>query len=269
MFDSVSFARVCRVEILKMITHAGSGHPGGSLSVIDILTVLYLKHLKHNPKNPFWEERDRVILSKGHACPALYTVLAKLGYFDEKELYTLRKPFSRLQGHPARDKGLPGIETSTGSLGQGLSISCGIAMGLRIQGLDSRVYCIMSDGEQDSGNTWEAAMFAGHYKLENLTGIIDYNKLQQEAPKKESMDIEPLGKKYESFGWKVIEIDGHNHDEIDRAIQTAKNTKGKPFLIIAHTVKGKGVSFMENEVSWHGKAPNEEQLRLALKELGA
>lgn len=259
-------AQQVRIDIIKMITKAGSGHPGGSLSVTDILVTLYFVHLIHDPKNPLWEGRDRVVLSKGHVCPALYAVLAHCGYFPIEELWTLRKLGSRLQGHPA-SKHLPGIEISTGSLGQGLSVGVGMALSFKIDNKPNRVYVIMGDGEQDEGTIWEGAMFAGHNKLDNLIGIIDYNKLQIDGPVEKIMNIAPLADKYQAFNWHVIEINGHNYAEIDAAFTKAKSFKGKPTVIIAHTIKGKGVSFMENAVEWHGKAPTEEQAEIAIKEL--
>jgi len=256
-----------RKNIIKMLIKAGSGHPGGSLSITDVLVCLFFNHLVHNPKDPLWEGRDRVILSKGHVCPALYAVLAESGYFPTDELWTLRQIGSRLQGHPAKDKGLPGIEISTGSLGQGLSVGVGIALGLKLDKKQNRVYVIMGDGEQEEGQIWEAVMAAGHYKLDNLTGIIDYNNLQIDGSVEEVMGISDLSEKYRAFRWNVIEIDGHNYDQINNAFKQAKEYKGKPTVIIAHTVKGKGVSFMENKAEWHGKVPKKEQLDMILKEL--
>lgn len=263
-----------RKTILEIISNAGSGHPGGSLSLVEILTTLYYLHLKHNPKNPFDEGRDRVVLSKGHGCPALYVILAEFGYFDKKELFNLRKLGSILQGHPARVynggdeiKLVPGIEVSTGSLGYGLSVAVGMALGFKMDKKDNLVYVICSDGEHQEGSTWEAVMFAGVKKLDNLIEIMDYNKLQQESKIDESVSLEPLKEKYISFNWQVYEVDGHNIKDLDLVLTEAKNYKGKPKVIIAHTVKGKGVSFMENNVDWHGKAPTKELLEQALKEL--
>jgi transketolase len=260
-------ATQARIEIIKMITTAGSGHPGGSLSVIDLLVALYMNHLKHDPKNPSWEERDRVILSKGHVCPALYTILSLCGYFPKEELMTLRKFGSRLQGHPALDKGLPGIEVSSGSLGQGLAVGVGMALGFRHDKKPNRVYVIMGDGEQDEGSIWESAMSAGHFRLDNLIGIIDYNKLQIDGYVEDVMGISNLREKYEAFRWQVMEINGHNMHEIDNAFKQTRQSIGKPILILAHTVKGKGVSFMENNPGWHGKAPKKEEAEAAIKEL--
>jgi transketolase len=263
-----------RKTILEIIYNAGSGHPGGSLSLVEILTTLYYLHLKHDPKNPFWEERERVVLSKGHGCPALYVVLAELGYFDKKELYNLRKVGSILQGHPARvynggDKinFVPGIEVSTGSLGYGLSVAVGMALGLKMYRKENFVYAICSDGEHQEGSIWEAIMFAGAKKLDNLIEILDYNKLQQESRIEDSVNLEPLKDKYLAFNWQVYEVDGHNIEQIDNALKQAKNSKGKPKVIIAHTVKGKGVSFMEGNVEWHGKAPDKDLFKKAVEEI--
>lgn len=259
-------ARRLRVLILRMLCEAGSGHPGGSLSSIDILTVLYNRILKHDPKNPAWEERDRFILSKGHVCPALYAVLADCGYFDEKELMTLRKFGSILQGHPYMLK-TPGVDISTGSLGQGLSVAVGIAFAARMNGKNIRSYCLMGDGEVQEGQIWEAVMAAGHYKLDNLCGIVDKNELQIDGKVENVMGIDPLAEKFKAFRWNIIETDGHDVAKIEEAFVRAKECRGKPTVIIAHTVKGKGVSFMENVAGWHGIAPNKEQLACALDEL--
>lgn len=256
-----------RIDIIKMLCEAGSGHPGGSLSVIDILVVLYFNHLIHDPKNPNWDGRDRVILSKGHVCPALYAVLSKCGYFPHEELFTLRKLGSRLQGHPAKDKGLPGIEVSTGSLGQGLSVGVGMALGFKLDKKPNRVYVIMGDGEQQEGSIWEAVMSAGHYKLDNLIGIVDHNNLQIDGEVEKVMGVEDLVEKYKAFRWEAIRINGHNISEIDDTFEKAKKIKGKPVAIIADTIKGKGVSFMENVAEWHGKAPNKEQAEKCIQEL--
>ncbi|MFN3966262.1 MAG: transketolase [Endomicrobiia bacterium] len=256
-----------RIDIIKMLCEAGSGHPGGSLSVIDILVVLYFNHLIHDPKNPNWDGRDRVILSKGHVCPALYAVLSKCGYFPHEELFTLRKLGSRLQGHPAKDKGLPGIEVSTGSLGQGLSVGVGMALGFKLDKKPNRVYVIMGDGEQQEGSIWEAVMSAGHYKLDNLIGIVDHNNLQIDGEVEKVMGVEDLVEKYKAFRWEAIRINGHNISEIDDTFEKAKKIKGKPVAIIADTIKGKGVSFMENVAEWHGKAPNKEQTEKCIQEL--
>jgi transketolase len=266
-----SIARECRVQILRMLAHAGSGHPGGSLSVIDILVTLFFGRLRHDPKRPDWVDRDRVVLSKGHAVPALYTVLAKSGYFPDKELITLRKLGSPLQGHPDRTT-LPGIEAATGSLGQGLSISLGLALGLKLAGSAARVYCILGDGETQEGQVWEAAMSAPKlgqpdHALDNLVVILDYNQIQLDNFVKKVLDIEPVITKWQAFGWPVIEIDGHDIGQIEKALDQAEATKGKPTFVVAHTVKGKGVSFMENDPEWHGKAPKPAEAITAIREV--
>ena len=266
-----SIARECRVQILRMLAHAGSGHPGGSLSVIDILTTLYFGRLRYDAKHPDWPERDRVVLSKGHAVPALYSVMAKAGFFPEKKLITLRKLGSPLQGHPDRTA-LPGIEAATGSLGQGLSVSLGLALGLKLTGSKSRVYCILGDGEVQEGQVWEAAMSAPklgqpEHALDNLTVILDYNKIQLDNFVQKVLDIEPIAAKWQSFGWPVIEIDGHDIAQITKALDQAEATTGTPTFIVAHTVKGKGVSFMENDPEWHGKAPKPAEAIKAVREV--
>jgi transketolase len=266
-----SIARACRVQILRMLTHAGSGHPGGSLSVIDILVSLYFGRLRHDPKRPDWPERDRVVLSKGHAVPALYATLAAAGYFPEKSLITLRKLGSPLQGHPDRTT-LPGIEAATGSLGQGLSISLGLALGLKLAGSASRVYCVLGDGEIQEGQVWEAAMSAPKlgqpdHPLDNLTVILDYNKIQLDNFVKKVLDLEPVIAKWQAFGWPVIEIDGHDVAQITKALDQAEANRGAPTFVVAHTVKGKGVSFMENEPEWHGKAPKPAEAVAAIREV--
>jgi transketolase len=254
-----------------MLAHAGSGHPGGSLSVIDILTTLFFGRLRHDPKRPDWPDRDRVVLSKGHAVPALYAVLAKAGYFPEKQLITLRKLGSPLQGHPDRTA-LPGIEAATGSLGQGLSISLGLALGLKLAESKARVYCVVGDGEIQEGQVWEAAMSApklaqpGH-PLDNLAVILDYNMIQLDNFVKKVLDIEPVTAKWQSFGWPVVEIDGHDVAQISKALDQAEATTGGPTFIVAHTVKGKGVSFMENDPEWHGKAPKPAEAIKAIREV--
>ncbi len=260
-------ARLIRIEILKMLTLAGSGHTGGSLSAADIVTALYFYKMRYNPKEPLWKERDRFILSKGHAAPLLYATLSMAGYFDHELLKTLRKIGSPLQGHP-NSKSLPGIEISTGSLGQGLSVANGIALGLRLDGINSRVYCLLGDGEIQEGQVWEAAMTAAHYHLENICAIVDNNGLQIDGPVREIMRIDPVTQKWNAFGWHIIEIDGHNMEEIVNAMDEAETIKGKPAVIIAHTTKGKGVSFFEGRVEYHGLAPSPEELSRALKELG-
>ena len=263
-------ARECRVQIIRMLTHAGSGHPGGSLSVIDILTALYFGRLRHDPRYPDWPDRDRVVLSKGHAVPALYAVMAKAGYFPESQLITLRKLGSPLQGHPDRTM-LPGIEAATGSLGQGLSISLGLALGLRLRRSPARVYCILGDGEIQEGQVWEAAMSAPKlglpmHGLDNLTVILDYNKIQLDNFVAKILDLEPVLAKWQAFGWTAIEIDGHDFDQIGKALDQAEATVG-PVIVVAHTVKGKGVSFMENDPEWHGKAPKSAEAIQAIREI--
>jgi transketolase len=259
-------AKTLRIEILKMLTEAGSGHTGGSLSAADIVTALYFYKMRHNPADPKWRERDRFVLSKGHAAPVLYGALSLSGYFDKQLLKTLRKIGSPLQGHPCSRK-LPGIEISTGSLGQGLSIADGMALGLKIDGLSSRVYCMLGDGEIQEGQVWEAAMTAAHYKLDNLCAIIDNNGLQIDGHCHEVMYIEPIVKKWEAFGWHVIDIDGHDMEAVVRALDEAETIKDKPSMIVARTIKGKGVSFFEGKVEYHGMAPTPEELEKALKEL--
>jgi transketolase len=266
-----SIARECRVQILRMLAHAGSGHPGGSLSVIDILVTLFFGRLRHDPKRPDWADRDRVVLSKGHAVPALYTVMARSGYFPETQLITLRKLGSPLQGHPDRTA-LPGIEAATGSLGQGLSISLGLALGLKLAGSAARVYCILGDGEIQEGQVWEAAMSAPKlgqpdHALDNLVVILDQNQIQLDNFVKKVLDIEPVIAKWQAFGWPVIEIDGHDIGQIEKALDQAEATKGKPTFVVAHTVKGKGVSFMENDPEWHGKAPKPAEAITAIREV--
>jgi len=259
-------ANKIRKDIVRMITEAKSGHPGGSLSAVDVVTALYFKVMRHNPKDPKWKERDRFILSKGHAAPLLYAVLAESGYFEVKELLTLRKLGSRLQGHPDM-KRLPGVEISTGSLGHGLSVGNGMAIAGKLNKKGYRVYILLGDGECQEGQVWEAAMTASHYKLDNVTAILDYNGLQIDGPVKDVMNINPISNKWRAFGWYVIEINGHDFKEIFDSFERVKKLKGKPGIIIAHTTKGKGVSFMENVVDFHGKAPTKEQMVQALKEL--
>lgn len=260
-------ARELRKTILRMITLAGSGHPGGSLSAIDLLVALYYHHLRHNPKDPKWPDRDRFVLSKGHGCPALYAVLADCGYFSEEHLWTLRKVGSILQGHPDMTR-TPGVEISTGSLGMGFSAAIGMALGARLSGRPYRVYALLGDGECQEGAVWEGAMFASHYGLDNLTAIVDRNGLQQTGRTEERIRLEPLASKWEAFGWRVLEIDGHSFPQILTALEEAKGTRGRPTVIIAHTVKGKGVSFLEGVVGFHGKATTPEELERALAELG-
>lgn len=259
-------AQIIRQHTVKMITEAGSGHPGGSLSAADIVTALYFHVMNINPKEPKWPDRDRFVLSKGHAAPVLYAALAEKGYFDIQELLTLRKAGSILQGHPDM-KSAPGVEMSTGSLGQGLSAANGMALAGKLDGKSYRVYVLLGDGELQEGQVWEAAMASAHYKLDNLTAFVDHNRLQIDGPVEEVMSPEPIAEKFEAFGWNVIKIDGHNFKDIIEAVDKAKAAKGKPSAIVAETVKGKGVSFMENQVGWHGKAPDKEQMEKALEEL--
>ena len=246
--------------------HGKSGHPGGSLSAADIFTYLYFKEMNVDPANPNMADRDRFVLSKGHCCPSLYAVLALKGYFDWSELEKLRHVGAMLQGHPDM-KGTPGIDMSSGSLGQGISAACGMALAAKLDNKDYRVYTVLGDGECEEGQVWEAAMFASHNNLDNLVVFVDQNGLQIDGPVQEVCGIEPLDKKFESFGFEVIKIDGHNFEDIENALNKAKATKGKPTAILAKTIKGKGVSFMENQVGWHGKACNEEELAVATKEL--
>lgn len=262
-----STAKRVRRSIVSMLTDAGSGHPGGSLSSVELLVSLYFTQMKFDPKNPKDPNRDYFILSKGHACPVLYAVLAELECFHSDELCSLRHVGSRLQGHPAVDKNLPGIEVSTGSLGYGLSIGVGIALGNRTEKKASRAYVLMGDGEQQEGSIWEAAMSASHFKLDNLCAMVDCNQLQIDGRVKDIMNIDPIADKYRSFGWHAIEIDGHDFAQVNAAYAEAAATKGKPTVIVARTVKGKGVSFMENMADWHGKTPSAELRDKALQEL--
>lgn len=264
-----SITKKLRANIVRMIHNAQSGHPGGAMSCIDILTVLYTKVMKHYKdwdKNPDFANRDRFVLSKGHASAGIYAILAHCGYFSEDDLLEYRKFGTKLQGHPCCTK-LKGIEVSTGSLGQGLSIACGMALGLKLDKKDSRVYALMGDGELQEGSIWEAAMNAAHYKLDNLVGIVDRNRLQIDGDTEKVMSVGNAAEKFAAFGWNTIEIDGHNFEAIYEAFEKAKEIKDKPTVIIANTIKGKGVSFMENQAGWHGKAPNDEQLAQALEEL--
>lgn len=256
-----------RKDIITMLAESGSGHPGGSLSATDILTVLYFNEMKVDPNNTKWEDRDRFVLSKGHAAPVLYATLAKKGFFPKEELMKLRKIDSMLQGHPDM-KGTPGVDMSTGSLGQGFSASCGMAMAAKIDKKDYRVYTLLGDGELQEGLVWEAAMLATHYKLDNLTAIIDYNGLQIDGRNEEVLSVNPVTDKFKAFGWNVLEMDGHCIEDIINSLTKAKETKGAPTVIIAKTIKGKGVSFMEDKVEWHGNAPKEDQKLEALRELG-
>ncbi len=259
-------AKEVRREIIKMLTEAGSGHTGGSLSAADLVTALFFYKMRHRPEDPDWRERDRFILSKGHAAPLLYAVLALSGYFDKDVLKTLRRIDSPLQGHPS-SKTLKGVEISTGSLGQGLSIANGIALGLRMSGTGQRVYCLLGDGELQEGQVWEAAMTAAHYGIDNLCAIVDNNGLQIDGFCCDVMKIEPITEKWKAFGWHVIDIDGHDMDQIVSALDEAEGIKGKPSMIVARTVKGKGVSFFEGKAEYHGVAPSKEEREKALKEL--
>jgi len=275
--DLPSVAREIRKEVIRMLGKAGSGHPGGSLSAAEIVTCLFFQAMRHDPKNPKWEERDRFVLSKGHGVPVVYAAMAQAGYFPKELLDTLRRLGSPLQGHPDT-RFMPALEACTGSLGQGLSISSGLALSIQMSakggsasGGDKpdhrRVYCLMSDGETEEGQTWEAAAFAGFRKLDRLIAILDYNGFQLDGAIKDILDLEPLRAKWESFRWHVQEVDGHNIPQILEALEKAKQAKGQPHMIIAHTVKGKGVSFMENNNYFHGVAPTREEAEAAIKEL--
>ncbi len=264
--DLKTLTRDMRVDIIRMIEAAGSGHPGGSLSIIDILAVLYYKHLKHDPKNTTWPDRDRVILSKGHACPALYTVMAYTGYFPKEQLLTLRKLGSPLQGHPDRMR-LPGIEASTGSLGVGLSMGIGMALAAKADKKDFRTYVLLGDGEVQEGQVWEAFMAAPKFGLDNLTVILDHNNGQIDGPVDQIMPIDSMTDKLAAFHWDIQSIDGHDLTQIDKALAKAKTVKGKPQFIAAKTIKGKGVSFMENNIAWHGNAPKKEDADKAVAEI--
>jgi transketolase len=256
-----------RVDIIEMLCEAGSGHPGGSLSAIDVVSALYHYKLRHRPDDPGWADRDRFVMSKGHGIPAQYVVMADMGYFPREQLWTLRKIGSPLQGHPCT-RWLPGVDGSTGSLGQGLSMAQGMALALRLDNSESRVYCLMGDGETQEGQVWEAALSAVKYKLDNLTVIIDYNKAQIDGYTRDVMDLEPLADKWRAFGWHVITIDGHDYRQIFDALDEADRIKRQPTYVIAHTIKGKGVTFMEqNPVAWHGVAPKREDAERAIVEL--
>ncbi|MBQ5544625.1 MAG: transketolase [Clostridia bacterium] len=255
-----------RQHIIEGTFHAKSGHPGGSLSAADIITYLYFREMKVDPKNPQWEDRDRFVLSKGHAAPALYGALAVKGFFPEDEIQNLRKPSSYLQGHPDM-KGIPGVDMSTGSLGQGVSCAVGMALAGKVAKKDYRVYAVLGDGEIQEGQVWEAAMFASHKKLDNLTIFIDNNNLQIDGTMDEVNSPYPIPEKFQAFGWHTVEIDGHDFDQIEAAVAEAKSVTDKPTAVIMHTVKGKGVSFMEHQVGWHGVAPNAEQYEAAMNEL--
>ncbi len=269
-FDDIRFkdlARKIRQDVVRSLTAAGSGHLGGSLGLADIFTALYFSELKQNPENPSWEERDRMILSIGHVAPVLYASLAHAGYFPLEELWTLRKLGSRLQGHPGRDHNIPGLELSAGSLGQGLSVAVGMALTAKHDNKSWRTWCIMGDGELQEGSVWEAAMSAGHYKLNNLTGIIDRNKVQIDGKTKDVMDVEPLRQKWEAFNWNVVECDGHDFNSILEAFKEAREETSKPTVIIAKTHMGRGIKEIEGDYNWHGKAPNKEEAEKFIQEL--
>ena len=258
----------CKVRIwtIEGVFNAKSGHPGGSLSAADMITYLYFKEMNVNPANPKDPDRDRFVLSKGHCCPALYAALALKGYFSTDEIKVLRHIGAMLQGHPDM-KGTPGIDMSSGSLGQGVSAACGMALAAKLDNKNYRVYTMLGDGECEEGQVWEAAMFASHMKLDNLCMIVDFNGLQIDGKVNDVAGLEPIDKKFEGFGFEVLKIDGNNFDEIEHALNKAKTIKGKPTVILANTIKGKGVSYMENQVGWHGKAPTADEYKLALEEL--
>lgn len=268
--ESIEFlaekARVLRRDIIEMLGEAGSGHTGGSLSAADIVACLYFSEMNIDPSRPDWPDRDRFVLSKGHAAPLLYAVLAERGFFDRELLTTLRRLGSPLQGHPDMRK-LPGVEASTGSLGQGFSMAVGMALAGKMDARPYRVYALLGDGELEEGIVWEAAMAAAHYKLDNLVAVIDNNNLQIDGPISEVLSPLPIGGKFEAFGWQVIEIDGHDYEQILASFRSARSVKDKPVAIVAHTIKGRGVSFCEGKVDWHGKAPDREQVKKALAEL--
>ena len=261
-------AQKIRLGALECVYSANSGHPGGSLSISDILAYLYFDKMNIDPKNPKNANRDRFVLSKGHTAPALYTALALKGYFSADLLKTFRKEGSILQGHPDM-KNVPGVDISTGSLGLGISAACGMALSAKVSDESYRVYTVLGDGEIEEGQVWEASMFAAHYKLDNLTAFIDFNGLQIDGKVTEVMNPTPIDEKFKAFGWNVVVIDGHNFEEIEKAVEVAEATKGKPTAIICKTVKGKGVSFMENKAEWHGSAPNKEQYEIAVAEISA
>ena len=257
-----------KLDILEEVFSASSGHPGGSMSIAEILTYLYFVEMKVDPKNPKWEDRDRFVLSKGHCAPGLYAVLAEKGFFPKEDLKTFRRVDSYLQGHPDM-KGVPGVDMSSGSLGLGISTACGMALSGKIYNKDYRVYSVLGDGEIAEGQVWEAAMFAAHYKLDNLCAFVDFNGLQIDGAITDVMNSTPIDEKFKAFGWNVIVIDGHDFNQIEKAVEEAKATKGQPTMVVCKTTKGKGVSFMENKAGWHGKAPNAEEYEQAVKELKA
>jgi transketolase len=252
-------ARELRVDVIRSLTSAGSGHLGGSLGLADVFAVLYFHELKHNPAEPLWSERDRLVLSIGHVAPILYAALANSGYFDREELLTLRKLGSRLQGHPGRDHGLPGIELSAGSLGQGLSVAVGMALADKMDKNRRRVYVVLGDGELQEGSVWEAAMSASHYNLDNLIALVDRNRVQIDGRVKNVMEIEPLADKWKAFGWYVIECDGNSIDELIQAFEKARSIVEKPVVILANTLMGKGIPEIENDYRWHGKVPTQAE----------
>lgn len=262
------FACKIRMGVVEGTHCASSGHPGGSMSIADLLSYLYFEEMRVDPKNPAWEDRDRLVLSKGHAAPALYAALAHRGFFPVEELKTLRKLDSRLQGHPNMHL-TPGVDMSTGSLGQGISAAVGMAKAMKLSNKDCRVYAILGDGELEEGLVWEAAMFAGNGGLDNLTAFVDYNGLQIDGTLAEVNSPEPIPEKFAAFNWNVKVIDAHDLDAIDEAVQSAKATKGRPTVIVMKSIKGKGVSFMENNVGWHGKGPNDDEYQKAMAELNA
>jgi transketolase len=257
---------VIRKHIIHMLTESGSGHPGGSLSAVELITSLYFNKLRHNPKDPNWADRDRMVFSKGHGCPLWYAILAECGYFPKEELLTLRKFGSMLQGHPDKLR-TPGVDISSGSLGQAFSAACGMAAAGKLDKKDYRIYVLLGDGEIQEGQVWEAAMSASHYKLDNLCAILDHNRFQIDGRVEDVMNVEPLADKWNAFGWNVISIDGHDIKQVIDAYNTAETIKGKPTIIIAKTVKGKGVSFMEHTSDWHGKTPNKDESTKAIKEI--
>jgi len=261
-----AIAKRTRVRIIRMLEEAGSGHPGGSLSAVEIVTALYFSRLRHKPEDPSWPLRDRFVISKGHGVPVVYAAMAEAGYIKDAELATLRKIDSRLQGHPDHVR-LPGIEAATGSLGQGLSVAVGMTYASRLDGAPYRVYCLLGDGECQAGQVWEAAMTAGKYALDGLTAIVDYNKVQLDGRVGDIMDLEPFRAKWESFNWATQEIDGNDLAAVLAALDVAMTTAGRPSVIIAHTTKGKGVSFMEGRYQWHGKAPSHEEALRAIAEI--
>ena len=261
-------ANQIRIDIIESVYNAKCGHPGGSLSIADIMTYLYFEEMNIDPKNPKGQNRDRFVLSKGHTAPALYATLAERGYFPREDLKTLRKTASYLQGHPEM-KGVPGVDMSTGSLGQGISAACGMALSSKLSGSPFRVYTVLGDGESEEGQVWEAAMFAAHYKLDNLVAILDLNGLQIDGPITEVMNPTPHDEKFLAFGWHVITIDAHDFDQIEAAFAEARKTEDKPTVIIAKSVKGKGVSYMENACEWHGQAPKEDLYKVAISDLEA